>query len=124
METKKYIISKIKLYLERDEPFAHIKDLCLKENWGYKYFSTSVFPKYIEAEKSLALNKREISNLLEAIKNKHELYLLSICSSSVSGAMFLLKTNYNYSEKASEQNYDEAIKILKATHEMIKASIF
>ncbi len=123
MKTKKYIISKIELYLESPEPFAHIKDLCLKEHWGYEYFTTSLFPKYIEAEKSLTFHKREITNLLEAIKNKHETYLLSICSSSVSGAIFLLKSNYNYSEKACEQNYDEAIKIIKATHEIIKASI-
>ncbi len=120
---KNYIIQKMKEYIKSRQKFSHIKDLCVKNDWSYKYFMGKCIPKYIEEEKLLPEEERVLTMLYEKIRNKQEALLLSVCSKSVSGAIFQLKSDYGYTDNKDIKNNKEAIALIKKRNREIKKAI-
>ncbi len=121
--SKNNIIKKMQEYIKSEQEFSHIKDLCVKNNWSYRYFTSKCIPKYIKEEKLFPEEDRTLTMLYEEIRNKQEALLLSICSKSVSGAIFQLKSDYGYNDNKDSKNDKEAIALIKKRNREIKKAI-
>ncbi len=119
-----YIIKQLKKYLKSKQQFSHMKQLCLRVGWHHAHLMQDVLPKIFEEEKELPITERTVTDLIEQIKNKHEVFLLNICSTSVSGAIFQLKANYGYKDNEQKTDVDEnTIKLVEETHKKIMEAV-